>query len=161
MNIIKIDDLSILKGIEALKGNFEIPEEIKLYIEMTNIFILTAMIFLHIVDDYVLQAPCLCDLKQKSFWEKHAPEEQYKKDYIVALIMHALSWSFMIMLPIAVIMNFNIGFGYIYFFLLNTVVHAFVDNMKANKKTINLWIDQTCHMIQIVGTFTIFVLGGL
>ena len=32
MNIIKIDDLSILKGIEALKGNFEIPEEIKLYI---------------------------------------------------------------------------------------------------------------------------------
>ena len=33
MNIIKIDDLSILKGIEALKGNFEIPEEIKLYIE--------------------------------------------------------------------------------------------------------------------------------
>ena len=68
---------------------------------MSSIFILCAMIFLHIIDDYVLQAPCLCDLKQKSFWEKNAPEEQYKKDYIVALIMHAISWSFMIMLPIA------------------------------------------------------------
>ena len=33
MNIIKIDDLSLLKGIEALKNNFEIPENIKLNIE--------------------------------------------------------------------------------------------------------------------------------
>ncbi len=128
---------------------------------MSSIFILLAMVFLHIIDDYVLQAPCLCDLKQKSFWEKHAPGDCYKKDYIVALIMHALSWSFMTMLPIAFVLNFNIGFGYIFFFVLNTTVHAFIDNMKANKKTINLWIDQTCHMIQIVGTFVAFLCGGL
>jgi hypothetical protein len=116
---------------------------------------------MHVLDDYVLQAPCLCNLKQKSFWEKTAPEEQYKKDYIVALIMHALSWSFMIMLPCALALSFNVGFGFAYFFVLNTTVHAIVDNMKANKKVINLWIDQSCHMIQIVGTFAIYVLGGL
>lgn len=34
---------------------------------MSKIFIICAMIFLHILDDYVLQAPCLCNLKQKKF----------------------------------------------------------------------------------------------
>ena len=52
---------------------------------MSIYFVLAAMLFCHVIDDYVLQAPCLCNLKQKSFWEKNAPEEQYKKDYIVAL----------------------------------------------------------------------------
>ena len=33
INIAKIDDSSLLKGIKALENNFEIPEEIKLYIE--------------------------------------------------------------------------------------------------------------------------------
>ena len=75
-------------------------------------FIFTAMIFLHIIDDYVLQAPCLCDLKQKSFWEKNAPQTMYKNDYIIALIMHAFSWSFMIMLPIAVAKGFNIDINF-------------------------------------------------
>jgi hypothetical protein len=119
------------------------------------------MLFMHVLDDYVLQAPCLCDLKQKSFWKKNAPEEQYKKDYIVALIMHSLSWSFMIMLPIAIALDFNVGWGFVYYLLFNTAFHAVIDHLKANVKVINLWIDQACHMVQIAGTFTIFVLGGL
>lgn len=126
---------------------------------MSSIFILDAMIFLHIIDDYVLQAPCLCNLKQKSFWEKNAPEEQYKKDYIVALIMHSLSWSFMIMLPCAFALDFNVGFGFVYFFVFNTALHAIIDHLKANVKVINLWIDQSCHMVQIAGTFAAFMCG--
>ena len=59
---------------------------------MSIYFILSAMIFLHIIDDYCLQAPCLCDLKQKSFWEKNAPQKLYKNDYLCALLMHSLSW---------------------------------------------------------------------
>ena len=126
---------------------------------MSNIFILAAMLFMHILDDYVLQAPCLCDLKQKSFWEKNAPEEQYKKDYIVALIMHSLSWSFMIMLPCAFALDFSVGGGFAYFFVFNTALHAITDHLKANVKVINLWIDQSCHMVQIVGTFVAFMCG--
>jgi hypothetical protein len=128
---------------------------------MSNIFIICAMLFMHVLDDYVLQAPCLCDLKQKSFWKKNAPEEQYRKDYIVALIMHSLSWSFMIMLPIAFALNFNVGWGFAYFLAFNTTLHAITDHLKANVKVINLWIDQSCHMVQIAGTFAAFLCGGL
>lgn len=128
---------------------------------MSNIFVILAMLFMHVIDDYVLQAPCLCNLKQKSFWEKNAPEEQYKRDYIVALFMHALSWSFMIMLPCAFALDFNVGWGYVYFLLFNTALHALIDHLKANVKVINLWVDQSCHMVQIAATFAFYVFGGL
>lgn len=128
---------------------------------MNSVFVICLMLFMHVLDDYVLQAPCLCNLKQRDFWKKNAPDEQYKYDYVVALIMHALSWSFMIMLPIAFALNFNTGWGFIFFLAFNTAFHAFVDHLKANLKLINLWVDQSCHMIQIAGTFAIFVLGGL
>jgi H+/Cl- antiporter ClcA len=128
---------------------------------MSSIFIVCAMLFMHILDDYVLQAPCLCNLKQKSFWEKNAPDEQYKKDYIVALIMHALSWSFMIMLPCAFALDFNVGAGFVFYFVFNTIFHAVIDHLKANVKVINLWIDQSCHMVQIAGTFIAFLFGGM
>ena len=59
------------------------------------------MVFSHIVDDYYLQGK-LALFKQKSWWEEKAPDEMYKHDYIVALMMHSFSWAFMIMLPIAV-----------------------------------------------------------
>ena len=128
---------------------------------MSNIFVLIAMLFMHVLDDYVLQAPCLCNLKQRDFWKKNAPEAAYKKDYIVALIMHSLSWSFMIMLPVAFALDFNVGCGFIYWFVFNTALHAITDHLKANVKVINLWIDQSCHMVQIAGTFTAFMCGGL
>ena len=128
---------------------------------MTNIFILTAMIFLHIIDDYVLQAPCLCDLKQKSFWEKNAPQTMYKNDYIVALIMHAFSWSFMIMLPITVAKGFNMDINFFLMLIINTAFHAGVDDLKANKYRINLWTDQLTHIGQIVVTFILYLLEVL
>lgn len=119
---------------------------------MNNLFVILWMIFFHIIDDYVLQAPCLSSLKQKSYWEKNAPDEKYKHDYIWALIMHSFSWAFMIMLPIAYIQQFDVGFEFFILFVLNVTFHAFVDNMKANWKMINLWQDQFIHMVQIVMT---------
>ena len=115
---------------------------------------------MHVLDDYVLQAPCLCDLKQKSFWEKNAPQPLYKNDYIVALFMHALSWSFMIMLPIAVKLNFNVDINFAAILAINTMFHALVDDLKANKYRINLIVDQSYHMFQIAITFVFFYLGG-
>lgn len=121
-------------------------------------FILAAMIFLHIIDDYVLQAPCLCNLKQKSFWEKNAPEKLYKYDYLVALLMHAFSWSFMIMLPIAVVKGFNVDINFFLMLIINTAFHAGVDDLKANKYRINLWTDQLAHIAQIIVTLTLYIL---
>lgn len=121
-------------------------------------FILAAMIFLHIIDDYVLQAPCLCDLKQKSFWEKNAPQKMYKNDYLCALLMHSLSWSFMIMLPIAIALKFNVDINFFLMFIINAVFHAGIDDLKANKFRINLWQDQLTHIGQIVVTLVLYIL---
>ena len=119
-----------------------------------NIFTLWLMIFLHIVDDYYLQG-WLASAKQKKYWQENAPEKLYEYDYLCALLMHSFSWAFMIMLPIAFNANFEIGFGYIVAFIVNLVVHAFVDDLKANKRKINLWVDQTIHIMQICVTFLI------
>lgn len=118
---------------------------------MSRLFVFLWMIFFHIVDDYYLQG-WLASAKQKSYWEQNAPDKMYEHDYIWALIMHSFSWSFMIMLPIAYIQQFNVDFWFMLLFVFNVGVHAVVDNLKANEKVINLWTDQFIHMCQIVLT---------
>ena len=117
--------------------------------------VLLTMIFLHIVDDYVLQG-ILAQLKQKKFWEDNAPDEMYKYDYIWALIMHSFSWTFMIMLPIA--LTQKVGNPFYAVFLANIFIHAVTDDAKANRHKINLWQDQIVHIVQIILTF--HILGG-
>lgn len=39
--------------------------------------------------------------------------------------------------------------------LKSTMIHSFIDNQKANKKTINLITDQTLHLIQIILIFIV------
>lgn len=121
-----------------------------------KIFILLAMIFLHIIDDYKLQG-ILASMKQKKWWEEQKEfKKLYKYDYIPALIEHSFSWTFMIMLPIAIVLHFDIGWWAIAY-VVNMIVHAFVDNLKANKFKINLVIDQTIHIVQIVVTWLVFI----
>lgn len=118
---------------------------------MNWLFMVLLMIFCHIVDDYYLQG-WLASAKQKSYWEQNAPDEMYKRDYIWALIMHSFSWAFMIMLPVAYVCDFNIGYKFIIIFAFNVAIHAFTDNAKANWKIINLWQDQLVHIGQILLT---------
>jgi hypothetical protein len=118
--------------------------------------ILLTMIFLHIVDDYYLQG-ILAKMKVRNYWKRHYPDRTYKYDYIWALLMHAFSWTFMVMLPIAYLMNFNITGLFAIAFLLNVLIHAFVDNLKANKQKINLIQDQSIHLLQIILTFAILL----
>lgn len=121
-----------------------------------KIFILLAMIFLHIIDDYKLQG-ILASMKQRIWWiEQEGYKSLYKYDYISALIEHSFSWTFMIMLPITISLKFNIGW-WVIAYIMNMIVHAFVDDLKANKFKINLVIDQTIHLIQIVVTWLIFI----
>ena len=122
-----------------------------------NFFILFAMVFLHIIDDFKLQQGVLTNLKQKNWWRAQPQyKEMYKYDYIPALVEHAFSWSFMVMLPIAFVLHFDIGY-WVFAYLINTAIHAFIDDLKANKFKINLVTDQCIHLIQIFVTWCIFV----
>ena len=115
------------------------------------------MIFCHIVDDYYLQG-VLTSMKQKDWWRKQESyNENYKRDYIIALIMHAFSWAFMIMLPF-ILVGVN-QYTIVVSIAINTIIHAFVDNLKANKKKINLVQDQIIHIVQILLTW--FIIANL
>lgn len=118
------------------------------------LFIIAMMIFLHIVDDYYLQGK-LCDLKQKIWWEKNVSDGRYKYDYIVALFMHGFSWSFLTMIPLAL---YSYSPVWIIFVIFNACVHSYIDNMKANKLSINLTTDQLLHLIQIAVSFGTYLL---
>lgn len=108
-----------------------------------------AMIFMHILDDFCLQG-ILASMKQREWWEKQEGyNDMYKRDYIVALFMHSFSWTFMVMLPIAVKNGFETSGLFLGFFFANLIIHAVVDDLKANRKKINLCVDQTIHLVQI------------
>ena len=122
--------------------------------------IIFLMILLHILDDFVLQKATLSNLKQREWWEREIGTKEYgiplmyKNDYKMALIIHALSWSIMIHLPLFI-------FDFEWYWLLisvasNCLIHYIVDNAKANLKTINLIQDQIIHFGQILLTFTIY-----
>lgn len=110
-----------------------------------------SMIFCHIVDDYYLQG-WLASAKQKKWWEQNAPDKLYRFDYIMALVCHSFSWSFMIMLPWIIYAGPSLNFALIAI-PVNTIIHAIVDDLKANKHKLNLIQDQLIHLAQIVVTF--------
>lgn len=120
------------------------------------------MVLLHILDDFVLQKATLCNLKQRDWWEREVGTKErgmplmYKNDYIMALVIHALSWSIMIHLPLFI-------FDIKWYLLItsvacNCLIHCIVDDAKANLKSINLIQDQLIHFGQIGITFLIFTL---
>ena len=120
------------------------------------------MILLHILDDFVLQKATLSNLKQREWWEREIGTKEYgiplmyKNDYKMALVIHALSWSIMIHLPLFI-------FDFEWYFLAisivcNCLIHFITDDQKANKKTINLVQDQLIHFGQIGITFLVFAL---
>ena len=119
---------------------------------MNKVFIVLLMVFFHIIDDYKLQG-ILASMKQKKWWEEQKEyREKYQYDYIWALITHSFSWSFMIMLPIALIKNFEVGITFVNVFIFNIIIHAIVDDLKANRFKINLIQDQIIHLVQIIIT---------
>ena len=121
--------------------------------------ILLFMILLHIIDDFVLQPISLSNLKQKKWWEKQEGySDKYKDDYKVALAIHSISWSIMIHIPL-VIMFPSLGqLALLISFIVNAVIHYFIDDLKANKLKINLFEDQMVHFCQICTTLSIIMI---
>lgn len=117
----------------------------------TLVIIFFSMIMMHIVDDYYLQG-ILASMKQEDWWKKQENYcDKYEFDYMIALAMHAFSWSFMTLLPLLIC-----GVPAAFFaiaLVINGMIHAFVDDLKANKKKINLVQDQGIHMIQLLFTW--------
>lgn len=115
----------------------------------------------HIMADFVIQPVCLSQMKCKSWWVKECEKnnvdfKNYRSDYISAMLMHAMSWSAMILLPYMFMIPIS-NWLLIKLFLGNAVVHAFVDDQKANRFKINLWEDQIIHLVQLLVTFYIVV----
>jgi ABC-type maltose transport system permease subunit len=129
-------------------------------------FLLSIIFFLHIADDYYLQG-ILAQMKQKQWWidycdkyikgNLHKQEwlNHYKNDYKIALLEHAFSWAFVTSVPY-LFCNVNFTFYYIQL-LVNSIIHAFVDDLKANKLRINLVQDQFIHFIQLIMTFVVYL----
>ena len=117
------------------------------------------MILFHIIDDFVLQPICLSNLKQKKWWEKQEGySDKYKDDYKVALAIHSISWSIMIHIPL-VIMFPSLGqLALLISFIVNAVIHYFIDDLKANKLKINLFEDQMVHFCQICTTLSVIMI---
>ena len=123
---------------------------------MTWQVILVLMLLGHLVTDYTLQG-WLADGKQKSWWRKvfggheDSVPNKYKNDYKAALACHALYWSIFICAP------FYASSWFLAAVVLNTVVHAIVDDLKANQFKINLIQDQLLHLVQILLTLGIMI----
>ena len=117
------------------------------------------MILFHIIDDFVLQPISLSNLKQKKWWEKQEGySDKYKDDYKVALAIHSISWSIMIHIPL-VIMFPSLGqLALLISFIVNAVIHYFIDDLKANKIKINLFEDQMVHFCQICTTLSVIMI---
>ena len=117
-----------------------------------KILFLLGMIFCHIIDDYYLQG-WLASAKQKEWWTKNEPSLLYKYDYIMALFMHSFSWAFSITLLPTLYVVICGGSWYPILFVGNVLLHMVVDDLKANKKKINLIQDQSIHLLQIIWTW--------
>ena len=121
------------------------------------------MFLFHIIDDFVLQPICLSKLKQKSFWVEECKKYnldilKYGNDYIAALIIHGLSWSIMIHLPLMFLGGIRDDFFLLLSVLFNAVIHSYIDHLKANKMKINLDTDQILHGIQIVISWSVLTI---
>ena len=118
---------------------------------------------LHIFADFNLQG-LLANFKQKEWWICRPKYYKYKYDYIISGIIHAFFWSCFTFLPILYLTLYDaferieIPFvGNVPIFVLaiigiiivNTGIHYFIDDLKANKHKINLCQDQLAHVVQI------------
>lgn len=125
------------------------------------VIMVISMVFLHIVDDFYLQG-ILAAMKQKRWWIENYPDKKYKNDYIIALLMHGMSWSTMVHIPIIVfayIYEYEYGILIFITWILNAIFHAFIDNEKCNMMHTNLVDDQLIHLWQIGVLAVIYIVS--
>lgn len=129
-------------------------------------WLLMMMVALHVFADFHLQG-ILADLKQQGWWKDQmckfvkkmdcgdGVDWIYDKDYTAALWLHAFEWSFIVCIPLMWFVGMNwVGAVLV---LLNTAIHAYIDDLKCNLMEINLVTDQCCHLVQILCTLALWM----
>lgn len=118
-----------------------------------KLILLAIMFFCHIADDYYLQG-ILSQMKQREWWRRNAHGKLYRNDYMMALFEHAFSWSFVMSMPLLVAAmcasNEKLMRLLLVSYIVNTIIHAYTDNRKANRQIINLIQDQCVHFVQVI-----------
>jgi len=124
------------------------------------------MFALHLFADYTLQG-CLANLKQRSWWSKQIPAgmneaerlamwRKYRYDYACGLLCHGLYWSLVVCIPLLALG----GAAYAVNSVVHGLVHAAIDDAKANRMKLNLWQDQMLHVAQIALIWAYYVFVG-
>jgi hypothetical protein len=112
------------------------------------------MLLLHLFADFTLQG-WFANGKQRSWWMEMCEKlgfsfGPYKYDYICALIGHAVYWTLITFAPIIFLANWSSVFDFAVFVIAQTAIHAWVDDLKANRFKLNLIADQLLHIGQII-----------
>lgn len=126
---------------------------------MDDVFLLFSMMFAHIVADFNLQG-VLADMKQAGWWDKSVPAKyrsMVKYDWIVALVIHGFAWSFCMCLPYYLVPGITDFSMLNQMIVINAVLHSVIDAIKCYFCKFNLVQDQMFHLIQVIGTWLVFV----
>lgn len=127
-------------------------------IQLVPILVLGTLLA-HTLADFHIQG-ILAKMKQKAWWEAQIEEmsdddtteeclkAEYGNDYLVALLIHSLEWSIIVAIPAMFVLG-GCPWWLLVIVILNTAIHAQIDNAKCNNLSINLVQDQACHMLQL------------
>ena len=128
---------------------------------MNTLHLFILVLLLHFYSDFNLQIGAhLHDMKQKEWWERMFEREgiidnaNYRYDWVAALLIHSGVWSMLTFLPLLLATDkcwLMVGIV-----SLNTIVHAMIDHLKANRRSINLIVDQGLHFVQIITTIHVW-----
>lgn len=119
---------------------------------MSKQFVLTLMVFCHIMNDYCLQT-LLISLKQRLQWTKGEFSGSYKNGYASTLLTRGFSWAFIIMFPVVVFYRFNMPLTFYILLITNCLIYAYIDDLEAGKHKISTTTNQSLHITQLVITF--------
>lgn len=137
---------------------------------MKELLLFFGMFVMHYLGDWVLQTDVIAKYKQKDSWEDLiAKDRMYENDYSCVMELHCLFWSICIHVPIVIYEYITTGFIYEDFpsffeifllasIIINMIIHYVVDELKANRKLINLRTDQSLHYIQIAATLVVYLI---
>lgn len=120
---------------------------------MNALHLFVLVMLLHFFADFNLQiGATLHQMKQRSWWVDQCSKLKlgftpYRNDWIVALLIHSMVWSMLSYLPL--VLNTQNGWLISGIVVGNTIVHAVIDHLKANRRCINLVVDQILHLVQI------------
>ena len=97
-------------------------------------------------------------MKQKEWWTNtykvDINKTKYHHDYKAALFVHSFMWGFIIYLSF---LFYKLDLVFLIVATINALIYYIIDDLKANKKKINLIQDQRFHVYQIIISTTILV----